>query len=144
MTMKTTILLLGILLSSLAQAEVISLNVNNLGGESGQLALAIFNDPDAFPDRAASAIHTQFVPLNSGMNQVEVNINLKPGTYAIAAYLDKNKNRQLDTNMVGAPKERFGFSNNPSIRFSAPNFNECSFDVNEKTKRLQINLIKFF
>jgi len=143
--MKTTILLMGILLSSLVQAEVITLKVNNLGGESGQLALAIFNDPDAFPDRAASAIHTQFVPLNSGMNQVEVNINLKPGTYAIAAYLDKNKNRQLDTNMVGAPKERFGFSKNPKISFSAPNFNECAFNLEpSKSTDVLIKLIKFF
>lgn len=142
--MKIALMASVFLFSFLAQAEIVSIKVKNLGGESGQLAIAVFDDPNAFPDQSAAAIHTQFIPLNSGLNQIDLKLNLKPGTYAIATYLDKNKNRTLDTNMVGAPKERFGFSQNPKIRFSAPNFNECEFSVGDKqTKSLEMNLIKF-
>ncbi len=142
--MKIALLASAFLFSFVAQAEVVSIKVKNLGGESGQLAVAVFDDPNSFPDESSAAVHTQFIPLNSDLNQIEFKLNLKPGSYAIATYLDKNKNRTLDTNMVGAPKERFGFSQNPKIRFSAPNFNECSFNLEEKqTRSLEMNLIKF-
>lgn len=132
-------------LSFLAQAEVVTLKVSNLGGESGQLAVAVFDNPDSFPDRSKDAVLKSFSPLSGGGSETIITIDLKPGHYALATFLDKNKNQVLDTNMVGAPKERFGFSNNPKINFSAPHFSECEFEVLAgKKQNLAIRLIKFF
>ncbi len=46
---------------------------------------------------------------------------LPSGTYALALIHDENGNGKLDT-MMGIPKEGFGFSNNPAIRFGPPSF----------------------
>lgn len=133
------------LFSVFAHAEVVSVKISNLGQESGQIALAVFNDPDDFPGRSNKAVVTKFVTLKGGESDLVVDLEVSPGRYAIASYLDKNKNQKLDTNMVGAPKERFGFSQNPKINFSAPNFEECAFDVFAGRKSTQsIRLIKFF
>ena len=80
-----------------------------------------------------------------GLIRAILTLELRPGRYALALFLDANKNQKLDTNMVGAPKERFGFTNNPKIMFGAPNFSECEFEVVAGKKQLQsIRMINFF
>ena len=51
------------------------------------------------------------------------------GRYAVAAYLDSNNNKKLDRNWLGAPSERYGFSNNARNLFSAPSFEQAVFAV---------------
>jgi uncharacterized protein (DUF2141 family) len=46
---------------------------------------------------------------------------LPSGTYALALIHDENGNGKLDT-VMGIPREGFGFSNNPAIRFGPPSF----------------------
>ena len=143
--MRKYFLLGSLLFSLIAQAEQVTLKISNMGGEKGQLAVAVFNDPNAFPDRASDAVLSTFFPLAGGVNEASVTIELKPGRYALATFLDKNKNQSLDTNIVGAPKERFGFSQNPRIMFSAPNFAECAFEVQSGQKQvLSLRLNKLF
>ena len=143
--MRKYFLLGFVLFSCLAQAEQVTLKISNMGGEKGQLAVAVFNDPDAFPDRAKDAVLSTFFPLAGGLNETSVTIELRPGRYALASFLDQNKNQKLDTNIVGAPKERFGFSQNPRIMFSAPNFAECAFEVQSGQKQvLSLRLNKLF
>ncbi len=47
--------------------------------------------------------------------------DLPSGTYALALIHDENGNRKLDTTL-GIPREGFGFSRNPAIRFGPPKF----------------------
>ena len=51
------------------------------------------------------------------------------GRYAVAAYLDSNHNQKLDRSWLGAPSERYGFSNNARNLFSAPSFEQAGFAV---------------
>jgi uncharacterized protein (DUF2141 family) len=138
------IIILSLLFSTQLFAETLQLKFTNLGNLKGRMALAVFDNPDSFPDRANKAVLTKFFPITTPGNVMVVNIDLKPGRYAIAAYLDANSNGTLDKNLVGIPKERFGFSKNPTVQFSAPNFNECEIEVRAKTVNTeQINLLKF-
>ena len=54
--------------------------------------------------------------------------NLPSGTYALALIHDENGNGKLDT-MLGIPKEGFGFSNNPVIRFGPPSFKSAGVAI---------------
>jgi uncharacterized protein (DUF2141 family) len=53
------------------------------------------------------------------------------GIYAVALFHDKNGNGELDKNFFGIPTEDYGFSNNPRVLFSAPDFDECKFELFE-------------
>ena len=53
---------------------------------------------------------------------------LPHGTYALAVIHDENANRRLDT-LAGIPREGFGFSRNPPIRFGPPRFAAARFDL---------------
>ncbi len=54
--------------------------------------------------------------------------NLPSGTYALALIHDENGNGKLDT-VFGIPKEGFGFSKNPAIRFGPPSFKSSGFTI---------------
>ena len=53
---------------------------------------------------------------------------LPSGTYALALIHDENGNGKLDT-MMGIPKEGFGFSKNPAIRFGPPSFKSAEVAI---------------
>ena len=46
---------------------------------------------------------------------------------------DLNKNKKLDTNFLGIPKEPYGFSNEKKGRFGPPKFKEVSFKLNKSS-----------
>lgn len=57
--------------------------------------------------------------------------NLNSGKYAFKYFHDENKNKKLDTNLIGLPKEGFGFSNNAKGKFGPPSFRQMIFNVNQ-------------
>lgn len=140
--MKILALIALMTLASMASATTVE--ISNLGAENGQIFLALYDSPDAFPDQASRALKKITVPVASHQQTVKIDLDLKPGRYAISTFLDKNKNGKLDTNVVGAPKERFGFSRNPKIGMGAPNFSECAFEITQEKKVISIRLMKLF
>jgi uncharacterized protein (DUF2141 family) len=131
------------LFSFTAHAEDLSLKITNLDSKGGQLGIAVFDDPDAFPDGNKKTVFRRFYPVLAGTPEMIINLNLPSGSYAMAVFLDNNKNQKLDTNMVGVPTEKFGFSQNPKILFGAPNFSEAKFEIIPQIKKqLTIKLIK--
>jgi uncharacterized protein (DUF2141 family) len=67
--------------------------------------------------------------------------NLPAGEYAFAAYQDVDRNKSLNTNIIGYPKEPFGFSNNPTILFGPPSFEDSKVTVTaNKTTTVKIKL----
>ena len=64
--------------------------------------------------------------------------DLPDGEYAIKLFHDENDNKKLDFNMLGIPKESYGFSNNVG-QFGQPDYKEAKFTVKENTM-IDINL----
>jgi uncharacterized protein (DUF2141 family) len=53
---------------------------------------------------------------------------IAPGGYALSILHDENRNGRLDT-LIGIPREGFGFSRNPVVRFGAPRFTQVRIDL---------------
>ena len=68
--------------------------------------------------------------------------DLPPGTYALAIIHDENANSKLDT-FAGIPKEGFGFSRNPVVRFGPPSFAQVRFPVGTAGARQTVRM-KYF
>ena len=64
----------------------------------------------------------------------------KPGVYAVALYHDENRDMRFDRSGLGLPAEGFGFSNNPSIFFSAPSFKRVRFAVSGPGVAIRIKM----
>jgi uncharacterized protein (DUF2141 family) len=53
---------------------------------------------------------------------------VRPGAYALSLFHDENGNGKFDT-FAGIPREGFGFSRNPVVRFGAPRFRQVVIDL---------------
>jgi uncharacterized protein (DUF2141 family) len=103
----------------------------------GLLRVCLTADPDNFPscvdDRDAI---TRSVPAGTRALRFA---SLSPGGYAVAVIHDENSNAKLDT-FAGIPKEGFGFSRNPPIRFGAPRFAAARFTMGGGAETQQIRM----
>ena len=62
------------------------------------------------------------------------------GTYAIKIYQDKNGNGKLDTNCMGVPEEKYGFSNNASGLLGPAKWDDAKFVFNTKSMSMEITV----
>ena len=62
------------------------------------------------------------------------------GSYSIKAFHDQNGNNRLDTNFMGKPTERYGFSNHADGRFGPPPFSQTVITLNAPEAVIDINL----
>jgi uncharacterized protein (DUF2141 family) len=62
------------------------------------------------------------------------------GDYAVRVFHDENSNEKLDTNFVGFPKEKFGFSNDATGRFGPPDFEQAVFRLETDEATIEIEM----
>ena len=109
----------------------------NLSGQNkpGILNLAIYNDADAYNRSVKGEGRSEggfFSGIDSFIELKESHkfvINVPEGIYAIALFIDANKNMKIDKNFLGIPKEQYGFSNNAMGTLSGPSFEQAKFQV---------------
>ncbi len=117
------------LLSQNAMAADLTVNISDVEQGKGHLMVALYADEEAYTSGKAS--FASRVKAN-GEKEIVVFENLPNGEYAIKMYQDENDNNKLDFNMVGIPKEGYGFSNNVGM-FGAPEYVEAKFTIKENT-----------
>ena len=122
-----------------ADTGSILLKIEGAKSSKGVIRISLFNEEGGFPSDSKKALKIISVPAKNGTVQVQLD-NLPTGTYAIALLHDENQNGQLDTNLVGYPKEGYGASNNNLPTFRAPNFKEAAFKLESPKKELVIRL----
>lgn len=108
-------------------APTIHAEIEGVRGDEGRIACAFFQPGDGFPV-ASPPSHAVIVtaPIREG-SAACVFRDVPPGTYAIAAIHDENRNGDLDRNWLGIPAEGYGFSENASASLGAPSFQVASF-----------------
>jgi len=139
------VLILGIHISVIAQerpdyitenTDSFVLEVDGLKKTEGELRIAMFSSRETYTKEPTFAV---VIPVDSTTVVWQVD-ELPFGDYAIAVYHDKNTNGKLDTNVLGIPKERYGFSNNARGRFGPASWNDSffSFDAMKKEHKISI------
>lgn len=151
--MKYTFLLsiLIISFSSLASSEKgkkekkgnLLICVEGIKKMEGNVGILVFNKKEGFPDNEKHAIINKKVKVDSLQMNISLE-NLPYGEYAIALVHDVNANREFDKNIIGIPKEPFGFSKNKSIYKGLPDFNEASIRLDQEHLKVPIQLISLF
>ena len=103
------------------------------------LSLAIYDNAEAYNYSVKGEKRSEegvFSGVESFIELKEIHefvIDLPEGIYAIALFVDANKNLKIDKNFLGIPKEQFGFSNNAMGKLSAPSFEQAKFEVRGDT-----------
>jgi multimeric flavodoxin WrbA/uncharacterized protein (DUF2141 family) len=104
-------------------AQRLTVGVHNIKPVGGNLMVGVFNSETGFPDVYFKGAK---VPITDTVMVVTFP-GLPAGKYAVSAYQDMNENGQLDKNLFGIPKERYGFSN----QANKPDYQESVFDFHK-------------
>jgi uncharacterized protein (DUF2141 family) len=137
-------LLLGIPTRVMAQSGTGTLSVQVIGARNskGRIALALFQSDAGFPADSSKAVRTQLAEIDAQTLSAHFVLEGIPyGVYAVSVFHDENMNGKLDKNLVGAPKEGYGASNNPRKRMGPPPFGEAKFSLNQAERSVAITLI---
>ena len=127
MTLVKFVFLISIFLTK-AQAFTLHFDLSNIKNENGYIRYLLFNKAEGYPDDEKMSIGQGSLKVVDAQKGIILK-NIEGGQYSFTLIHDENNNNVLDTNILGIPKEGFGFSNNPKIFFGAPSFSKCSFEV---------------
>jgi uncharacterized protein (DUF2141 family) len=106
------------------------IHVDGLRNSTGVVGSVVFKSADGWPEDPNKAFRRGPTPILPGDRQATVVWDhLPPGDYGVAAIHDENRNAKLDRNLIGIPKEGFGFANNPHVGLSSPPFQSAVVHV---------------
>ncbi len=129
--MRYTLFISSLLSAFAVQAGELKLELEGKGMAGNQIRVAVYSAkaPEQFPsdDRFFRGIVSE-----APSDRLSVLIpDLPPGKYAVAAYVDNNRNGRQDKNFLGVPKEIYGFSNDARGMFGPPDFAAAEFEIGE-------------
>ncbi len=127
----------AVLLGGAMPVADLEVDVGSLRSSRGQLRFCLTADAGNFPTCADNA---RAIARSVAAGQGKVRFDALPrGNWAVAVIHDANGNGRLDT-FAGIPREGFGFSNNPPIRFGAPSFAESRFRLDGAATAQQVRM----
>lgn len=117
----------------------LEIRVKGIKQASKTVNVALYSRNDNFPDESRSMKNTGIISANG---EVAVVFEVPYGEYAVAVFVDANNNGKLDKNILGYPKEQFGFSNDYRPKTTALRFEHCRFVFSEQQRQVVIELRK--
>ena len=114
------------------QTSSVKVKVTKVSSKKGEIFAALFSSDKGFPEDPNAAYKVARATPVNGTALLEFT-NVPKGTYAIALFHDTNGDGELNTNMIGIPKEGYGVSNNVKNLFSGPGYKQCTFQHTSET-----------
>lgn len=130
-----------LLLGAGAPSGELRVDLANLRNAKGNLFLCLSANPKHFPDCSADP-QAKVIRVPTTQAKTLVFGSVAAGDYALSVMHDENGNAKLDTTM-GLPREGFGFSRNPVVRFGPPKFREVRFTMTQASMRMPVRM-KYF
>jgi uncharacterized protein (DUF2141 family) len=105
----------------------LAIRVSGARNTKGTVSVRLFRGPDGFPADGTKAFQVQTVKIETSGNTAHCIFSVPKGEYAVAVFHDENGNGMMDKNLIGVPKEGYGFSNNPGRKMRPATFDEARF-----------------
>lgn len=114
-------------------------DISGFPSSDGFAMVALTNSDESYKGGEDAAIAKTKTMVVGQKTQV-VFTNLPYGWYGISLYHDESNNGKLDKNMMGIPKEAYGFSNNAKGFFGKPDYKDVKFELNSAEKQIVIKM----
>ncbi len=111
----------------------LKVTIIKLHSNSGVVLVSLFKDGLGYPDNPEKAFGKEKAYIVDKTATI-IFKSVPPGSYAVAILHDENNNQRMDKNVLGIPKEGYGFSNNASAAFGPPSYRKASFIHTDKSQ----------
>jgi uncharacterized protein (DUF2141 family) len=137
--MRFHILILPLLAAAApAHAFDLEVRIERLRNDRGLVHLCLTRSATHFPDCSSDPQAVKRSVSAAEAREVRIT-GIAPGRWALSVFHDENSNEKLDT-FVGIPREGFGFSRNPTVRFGPPPFDRVSVDLGPGIARQTVRM----
>jgi len=124
-------------------AQTLDVHITNIRNTKGQLCLAIFTDEEDFKDeKTCWVMKCDKKDLVNG--EFQIKIEFRSGTYGMSVLDDENYDGRMDYNLLGIPREGFGFSNYFHKGILKPTFDDFKFDIQKNEIKKLLVKMKYF
>ena len=122
-----------------AQGTIVA-QISNARNDQGECQVCLYNNATSFKGDGGTPVRCMQTPVKNGTSEARFD-NVPQGVYAVMVFHDVNRNKKLDQNFLGIPKEGYGASGNKLPFASAPTFEDNKFTLPDKsTITLRIRL----
>lgn len=133
-----TLLLAGFAGSLPVHATSLDVEVSGARNAQGAVICGLFDRVDTF-----RKVGMQIAEARSAITGDKAHCRfreLAPGRYAVAAFHAENGETEPSYGLFGKPRQGVAFTNNPSITFGPPRFDEAAIDVGPDSTTVTIML----
>lgn len=141
--LSISIIIIFLSLHCFGQQGNLLIHIDGIRNTKGNVLMSIYNQKEKFMADPKTKAFYNAVGKIENREATFVIKNVPFGQYAITLLHDENKNDKMDKNLLGIPKEGYGFSNNVTLKFGPPSYEESTFDLNKKEQKIQITM-KYF
>ena len=116
-----------IISASAIRAQDTRIKVTGIRSQKGNVIINVFRDQESYNQEEAFKSFT-FSKKEISEGIITVKISPIPGIFGLTMIDDENSNGKIDKNLIGMPKEGFGFSNFFMEKMKRPIFNDFKVD----------------
>ncbi len=127
-----------LMFNNIASENSVTIIIENIKGKKGTIQIAVYNKSESFPKVGGEYKLVQY-NVKGGQSKFVIK-DLPYGEYAIAIHHDENSDGKMNTNVIGIPKEGYGFSKNYKPKLSAPKFSDCAIII-DRDQKMTVDLI---
>ena len=125
---------------SFTDAQTIDVMIKNIRNTKGQLCMAIFADEAGFKSEK-SCWNMKYLKKDIVNGEFHIQIPFRCGVWAFSVLDDENKSGKMEYNLIGMPREGFGFSDYVLTGLHRPLFKDFSFKVRQnETKAITVQM----
>jgi uncharacterized protein (DUF2141 family) len=125
------------------QSQSLDICINNIQSNEGQICVAVFNSEEGF--KTEKTFWEKYYPKTNLTDKTfKLKVQVPPGTYGVSILDDVNMDGKMKYNIIGIPREGFGFGNYHHNSFFKPRFSDFSFELKDNENiRVQV-IMQYF
>lgn len=127
------------LTSGKSEGSSVQVRMKGFRNDKGWARVALFSSPVGFPNAPGLAWASGSARIQSrGASLVFQGV--PPGEYAVGILHDENENGEMDTSVLGIPKEGHGASNGARGTLGPPKFKDAAISVQGEQSELSVSV----
>jgi len=124
------------------QAQNLELNISNVNNKRGHIQIMVFKDAESYKTDDPISI-TRFSKKTLKDGKLKICMQVPKGIFGVILLDDENDTEEMEYNILGLPKEGFGFAGYYHRGIRRPNFDNFKFTIAEEKVSKEIK-IRYF
>ena len=123
-------------------AQEVEVTITGLKTAKGQIVIGVFKDDPTFQKEDAF-LSLKFEKKEIKNGEMKIGFKMEPGLYGLTLLDDEDNSGLMEYNLIGIPKEGFGFSDYYHSGIKKPKFDAFRFTLEKDQKKKIIVKVRY-